>query len=38
MYACSDLNCRLSDFEELVGHQNEHLGINATNYFMNLLQ
>jgi len=25
---------RVSDCEELVGHLMEHLGINATNYFM----
>ena len=29
-----DFTWRVSDCEELVGHQIEHLGRNATNYFM----
>ena len=31
---CGNLLGGLSDCEELVGHLMEHLGINATNYFM----
>ena len=31
---CGDFTWRVSDCEELVGHQIEHLAVNETNYFM----
>ena len=31
---CGDFTWRVSDCEELVGHQIEHLSINESNYFL----